>query len=213
MLNVLVVDDDQAQRLAVRSALEGCKRFSVEEAFDGINAMEKIKNYDPTQRHYDIVILDVDMPRLNGLGTLKQIKEFDPGIIVLFLPAHATVEVAVQAVRDGAYNFLSKPLSSEELINLIDKAINAHTLISNLAVSSPVFVDEGRKIIGNTSQMQKVFNVIHKLAKVDTPVLVRGASGTGKELVAKAIHFNSARKDEKLNTFCICDVLPMILRP
>ena len=141
MLNVLVVDDDQAQRLTIRSALESAKRFSVNEAFDGINAMEKIKISDPAGRRYDIVILDVDMPRLNGLETLKQIKEFDPGIIVLMLTAHATVEVAVQAVRDGAYNFLSKPLSGDDLILLIDKAINAHTLISTLAVSSPVFVD------------------------------------------------------------------------
>ena len=197
MLKVLVVDDDQALRLSVRSALENVKKFSIEEAFDGVNALEKIKAAPGGTRAFDIVILDVDMPRKNGLTALKEIKEIDPGIIVLILTAHATVEVAVQAVRDGAYNFLSKPISSDELINLIDKAINAHTLISNLAVSSPVFVDEGRKIIGNTSQMQKVFNVIHKLAKVDTPVLVRGASGTGKELVAKAIHFNSARKDEK----------------
>jgi two-component system, NtrC family, response regulator HydG len=197
MLKVLVVDDDQALRFSVRSALESAKKFSIEEAFDGVNALEKIKSCAAGNRAYDIVILDVDMPRKNGLAALKEIKEHDPGIIVLVLTAHATVEVAVQAVRDGAYNFLSKPISSEELINLLDKAINAHTLISTLAVSSPVFVDEGRKIIGNTSQMQKVFNVIHKLAKVDTPVLVRGASGTGKELVAKAVHFNSARKDEK----------------
>ncbi len=197
MLKVLVVDDDQALRLSVRSALESTKRFNVEEAFDGVNALEKVKNAPVNTRAYDIVILDVDMPRLNGLGALKAIKEHDPGIIVLMLTAHATVEVAVQSVREGAYNFLSKPISSEDLISLIDKAITAHTLISTLAASSPVFVDEGRKIIGNTSQMQKVFNVIHKLAKVDTPVLIRGASGTGKELVAKAIHFNSARKDEK----------------
>ncbi len=197
MLKVLVVDDDQALRLSVRSALESTKKFSVDEAFDGINALEKVKAAPINTRAYDIVILDVDMPRLNGLGALKAIKEQDPGIIVLMLTAHATVEVAVQSVRDGAYNFLSKPISSDDLIKLIDKAITAHTLISTLAVSSPVFVDEGRKIIGNTSQMQKVFNVIHKLAKVETPVLIRGASGTGKELVAKAIHFNSARKDEK----------------
>ncbi len=197
MLKVLVVDDDQALRLSVKSALESAKKFNITEAFDGVNALEKIKAAPSGTRPFDIVILDVDMPRKNGMATLKEIKEIDPGVIVLVLTAHATVEIAVQAVRDGAYNFLSKPISSEELINLIDKAINAHTLISNLAVSSPVFVDEGRKIIGNTSQMQKVFNVIHKLAKVDTPVLIRGASGTGKELVAKAIHFNSARKDEK----------------
>jgi DNA-binding NtrC family response regulator len=197
MLKVLVVDDDQALRLSVRSALESAKKFSIEEAFDGVNAIEKLKAAPANTRPFDIVILDVDMPRKNGLQTLKEIKEMDPGIICLVLTAHATVEVAVQAVKDGAYNFLSKPISSEELINLIDKAINAHSLISTLAVSSPVFVDEGRKIIGNTSQMQKIFNVIHKLAKVDTPVLIRGASGTGKELVAKAVHFNSARKDEK----------------
>lgn len=198
MLKVLVVDDDQALRLSVRSALEtSSNKFQVEEAFDGVNALEKVKAAPAGTRAYDIVILDVDMPRMNGLNALKAIKEHDPGIIVLMLTAHSSLEVAVQAVRDGAYNFLSKPISSEELIKLLDKAVNAHTLISTLAVSSPVFVDEGRKIIGNTSQMQKVFNVIHKLAKVDTPVLIRGASGTGKELVAKAIHFNSARKDEK----------------
>ena len=197
MLKVLIVDDDQPLRLSVRTALESVKKFTIEEAFDGVNALEKIKAAPSGQRAYDIVILDVDMPRKNGLQLLKEIKEMDPGVIVLMLTAHATVEVAVQAVKDGAYNFLSKPISGQDLINLIDKAINAHTLISTLAVSSPVFFDEGRKIIGNTSQMQKVFNVIHKLAKVDTPVLIRGASGTGKELVAKAVHFNSARKDEK----------------
>ena len=197
MLKVLVVDDDQALRFSVRSALENAKRFSVEEAFDGVNALEKIKAVDASKRIYDIVILDVDMPRKNGLDTLKAIKDHDPGIIVLMLTAHASVDVAVQAVKDGAYNFLSKPISGDDLVILIQKAITAHSLISTLAASSPVFVDEGRKIIGNTSQMQKVFNVIHKLAKVDTPVLIRGASGTGKELVAKAVHFNSSRKDEK----------------
>lgn len=197
MLKVLVVDDDQALRFSVRSALESTKKFNIEEAFDGINALEKIKASESAKRTFDIVILDVDMPRMNGLNCLKAIKEIDPGIIVLMLTAHATVDVAVSAVKDGAYNFLSKPISGDDLVTLIDKAITAHSLISTLAVSSPVFVDEGRKIIGNTSGMQKVFNVIHKLAKVDTPVLIRGASGTGKELVAKAIHFNSSRKDEK----------------
>ena len=196
MLRVLVVDDDQAQRLTIRTALEAANNFTVAEATDGLEAVEIIKNAT-TPRPFDVVILDVDMPRLNGLEALKQIKEIDPGIIVLMLTAHATVEAAVQAVRDGAYNFLSKPISSDELIELIGKSVKAHSLISTLAVSSPVFVDEGRKIIGNTSQMQKVFNIIHKLAKVDTPVLIRGSSGTGKELVAKAIHFNSSRKDGK----------------
>lgn len=194
MFKILVVDDDAGLRLSIKSAFASHSKYDVTEAFDGINAMEKVKT--PGNK-FDVVILDVDMPRLNGLETLKQIKEFDPGIIVLMLTAHATLNDAVNAVKDGAYNYLSKPVSSEDLLSLIEKALHAHSLISNIAASAPVLVEAGRKIIGNTTQMQKVFNIIHKLAKVDTPVLIRGSSGTGKELVAKAIHFNSARKDEK----------------
>ena len=194
MLKVLVVDDDQGLRLSVKSALVSSNKFEVEEAFDGINALEK---YEASNPKYDIVILDVDMPRLNGLETLKRLKEKDPGLIVIMLTANAAVQDAVQAVKDGAYNYLSKPVSADDLLALLDKAIDAHRLISSIAASSPVLLEEGRKIIGSNSHMQKVFNIIHKLAKVDTPVLIRGASGTGKELVARAIHFNSARKDGK----------------
>lgn len=194
MLKVLVVDDDPGLRLSVKCTLQASGRFEVDEAFDGVNALEKIKSL---AKKYDLVILDVDMPRLNGHETLKKIKEFDPGMIVLMVTAHATLNDAVMAVKDGAYNYLSKPVSVETLMELVDKAVRAHTLISNVAASSPVLVEAGRKIIGNTSQMQKVFNIIHRLAKVETPVLVRGASGTGKELIARAIHFNSGRKDEK----------------
>lgn len=198
MLRVLVVDDDPGLRLSVKSALVSSNRFEVEEAFDGLNAVEKVRAPENAgARKFDVVILDVDMPRLNGLEALRLIKEHDPGIIVLMLTAHATLDHAVQAVKDGAYNYLSKPVSGDELLALVDKAVSAHTMISNIAASAPVLVEAGRKIIGNTQQMQKVFNIIHRLAKVDTPVLIRGASGSGKELVAKAIHYNSARKDEK----------------
>lgn len=197
MLRVLVVDDDQGLRLSVKTNLTVTGRFEVLEAFDGLDAVEKIKSFHPNPTKIDLVILDVDMPRLNGLETLCKIKEIDPGIIVLVYTAHATLDHAVQAVKDGAYNYLSKPVASEELLNLIDKAVQAHALISNIAASAPILTDEGKKIIGNTSQMQKVFNIIHRLTKVDTPVLIRGASGTGKELVARAIHLNSTRKDEK----------------
>ncbi len=195
MLRILVVDDDQGLRFSLKTALLSTGRFEIEEAFDGINAIEKIRAQ--ADKKFDVAILDVDMPRLNGLETLKKIKEQDPGMIVIMVTAHATLNDAVQAVKDGAFNYLSKPVSGDELINLVDKAVSAHTLISNIAASAPVLVEAGKKIIGNTSQMQKVFNIIHRLAKVDTPVLIRGASGTGKELVAKAIHFNSSRKDEK----------------
>ena len=184
MLKVLVADDDQGLRLSVK--------FEVEEAFDGINAVEKIR-----AGKFDIAILDVDMPRLNGLETLKQIKEHNPGIVVIMMTAFATIDHAVQAVKDGAYNYFSKPVNGEDLLAVIDRAMTAMNMISSIAASSPVLMEGGRKFIGNNSQMQKVFNIIHRLSKVDTPVLIRGASGTGKELVARAIHYNSSRKDEK----------------
>lgn len=191
-IKVLVADDDQGLRLSVKSALLSTDRYDVTEAFDGVNAIEKIK-----AEEFNVAILDVDMPRLNGLETLKAIKEHNPGIVVIMLTAFASIDAAVAAVKDGAYNYLSKPMQGEELNALVDRAVAAQALISNVAASAPVLMEEGRKFIGQNHQMQKVFGVIHRLSKVETPVLIRGPSGTGKELVARAIHFNSPRKDGK----------------
>jgi DNA-binding NtrC family response regulator len=103
MLKVLVVDDDQGLRQSLSSALIASGKYQVEEAFDGVNALEKVK-----ANPYDIVILDIDMPRMNGLQALTEIKEFNPGIIVLMMTAFATIDAAVQSVKDGAYNYLYK---------------------------------------------------------------------------------------------------------
>ncbi|RME18145.1 MAG: sigma-54-dependent Fis family transcriptional regulator [Bdellovibrio sp.] len=191
MIKVLVVDDDSGLRLSVKNTLTSTQKFEVEEAYDGIHAMTQIK-----KDKFDIVLLDVDMPRLNGLETLKLIKEHDPSIIVLILTAYANIDDAVKAVKEGAYNYVSKPVKGDELVEMVEKALSAYNMISNVAASSPVLtMESGRKIIGNTAQMQKVFHIINRLSKVDTPVLIRGASGTGKELVARAIHMNSAYKE------------------
>jgi DNA-binding NtrC family response regulator len=193
MLRVLVVDDDQGLRFSVRETLaQNLDGFEIDEAFDGLNAVEKVR-----AQRYDLVLLDVDMPRLNGLEALKLIKEHDPSTVVLIMTAYASIDDAVRAVKEGAYNYLSKPVKGDELVKLVEKALSAQSMISAVAASAPVMMEAGRKIIGNTSEMQKVFNIINRLSKVDTPVLIRGASGTGKELVARAIHFNSTRKDEK----------------
>ena len=192
MLRVLVVDDDQGLRFSVRETLASTGKFEIDEAFDGLCAVEKVR-----AQRYDLVLLDVDMPGLNGLEALRLIKEHDPAITVIIMTAYATIDDAVRAVKEGAYNYLSKPVKGEELVRLTAKALSANALISSIAASAPVLMEAGRKIIGNSAEMQKVFNIIHRLAKVDTPVLIRGASGTGKELVARAIHFSSGRKDEK----------------
>ncbi len=192
MLKVLVVDDDHGLRFSVKESLAQRGQFEIDEAFDGINAIEKVK-----ANNYSLVLLDVDMPRLDGLEALKLIKEYDPSIIVIVMTAYATIDNAVRAVKEGAFNYISKPVKGEDLLALMDRALKAQSLISEIAASAPVLMEAGRKIIGNTAEMQKVFNIINRLSKVDTPVLIRGASGTGKELVARAIHFNSARKEQK----------------
>jgi two-component system response regulator HydG len=191
-IKVLVVDDDAGLRLSVSAALRDQKRFIVEEAIDGLDAVEKT-----AANPFDIVILDVDMPRMNGLEALKKIKEQDPRTIVLMLTAYANIDHAVKAVKEGAFNYISKPVKQEELVQLVDRALEAHDLISSVAASGPVLVEGGSRFIGSTAEMKKVFTIIDRLSKVDTAVLIRGESGTGKELVARAIHYNSSRKDQK----------------
>jgi two-component system, NtrC family, response regulator HydG len=192
MFKVLVVDDDAGLRLSVRAALSAAGRFEVDEAFDGVDALEKVR-----AGQYNMVILDVDMPRMSGLEALRQIKEHDPSIIVAVMTAFANLDDAVRAVKEGAYNYVAKPVKPEELVAMVDKAIKAYSLISDVAASAPMLMETGREIVGNTAQMRKVFNIVMRLSKVDTPVLIRGASGTGKELVARAIHANSSYKDGK----------------
>ncbi len=192
MLKVLVADDDAGLRLAVSSTLRNSGRFTVDDAVDGLHAIEKMES-----QQYDLVILDVDMPRLNGLETLKKIKELSPQTIVLIMTAYANINDAVVAVKEGAYNYLSKPVKGDELIQLVERSIEAHDMISSAAASSPILIESDRKFVGKNIEMKKVFSLISRLSNVDTSVLIRGESGTGKELVARAIHFNSARKDQK----------------
>ena len=192
MLRILVADDDAGLRFSVREALATAGRYEINEAFDGLDAVEKVRS-----SRFDLVILDVDMPRLSGLEALKLIKEFDPSIQVIIMTAYANIDDAVAAVKEGAYNYLSKPVTAEDLLGMTERALKAQSLISSIAASAPVLTEAGRKIIGSSNEMQKVFNIINRLSKVDTPVLIRGASGTGKELVARAVHYNSSRKDGK----------------
>lgn len=189
-MKALLVDDDSTLRLILRSVLEK-RGFIVLEAEDGVMGVEMV------ERHPDIgiVILDVNMPRLNGLEALSKIKAINPSIFCIIATAYSNMNDAITAIKHGAYDYLQKPVAPERLSKLLDKATTANNMVLEASFSAPkIEFDEGRSIVGGSSQLKQVFEVIYKLAKVDTSVLIRGESGTGKELVARALHYNSHRK-------------------
>ena len=190
MLRILVVDDDETLRLTVRAALE-TRDYTVDEACDGQEAVEMFAK----KSGYDAVLLDVNMPRMNGLQALAKIKEISPQTFCIILTAYSKVQDAVLAIKNGAYDYLEKPVDGSRILKLIDSAIKANSMIELAANSAPrLQFTEGRSMIGESDSIRKVFDLIFKLSKVETSVLIRGESGTGKELVAQAIHFNAHRK-------------------
>lgn len=205
MFKVLVVDDDAALRLSVASALSE-NHYLVDQATNGEEALTKVQ-----AGKYSLVLMDVNMPGMTGIQALKEIKSYDPSIIVIILTAFSNISDAVEATKEGAYNYLEKPIKAENLVYLVDKALRAHNMVKSLSYSAPVIkLPNGTEFVGQSSEMKRVFSVIEKLARVDTAVLIRGESGTGKELVAKALHFNGPRKDNRFVTIN-CSAIPETL--
>lgn len=192
-LNTLIVDDEAELRRSVISILKTAMPeidFAIEEAATGKEAFEKVQ-----QKQWDLVLMDVKMPEMNGIEALTAIKEHDPRTFVVLMTAHSNLHDAVLAIKEGAYDYVEKPVKPELLTEIVRKSLEARDLVSSLALSNPVFDDDiESEFVGDTSKMKEVFNLIYRLCKVDTTVLVRGENGTGKELVARAIHFNSPRK-------------------
>jgi two-component system response regulator HydG len=192
MRKILVVDDDSDLRLSVASALtEG--QYQVDQASDGEEAVTRVK-----AGQYDLVLMDVNMPKMTGIEALKEIKAHDPSIMVIILTAFSNIRDAVEATRLGAYNYLEKPIKSDNLVYMIDLAFKSQNMVKSLSYSAPVFNLPGNhEFVGQSNEMKKIFSIIDRLARVDTAVLIRGESGTGKELVAQSLHYNGPRKDNR----------------
>jgi two-component system, NtrC family, response regulator AtoC len=194
VLNALIVDDEAELRKSVISVLQTAipnYRFQIDEASNGKEALEKYKSGD-----WDLVLMDVRMPEMNGIEALQAIKAHDPRTFVVLMTAHANVQDAIAAVKEGAYDYLEKPVQPQRLIEIVQRAQEASEMVSRLAISNPIFDDDiESEFVGSSKKMTDVFDLIHRLCKVDTTVLVRGENGTGKELVARAIHYNSPRKN------------------
>lgn len=190
MYSILVVDDEEALRKQLVSLL--CSHgYQVDEACDGMEAAQKLANGS-----YSLILCDVRMPRLTGLELLKHIKDREISTTVALITAHANVKDAVEAMREGAFDYIEKPINEATLLELVAKAKKAHDMIQKISLSAPMLSPgEGRECVGQSKEMKRVFQIVEKLTRVTTSVLIRGENGTGKELVARAIHFNGPRKD------------------
>jgi two-component system response regulator AtoC len=200
-LNVLVVDDEKDLRESLSQILTslGHAVFEAPTGEDALTIVQERGTESPNAIR--IVLMDVNMPGMSGLETLKEIRKFDPTISVLIITAHGNIRDAVEAMREGAFNYIEKPVQQADIEELVEKATTAHALLTETGLSSPKMkLDDGDEFIGSSAEgsakMRTVFEVIQRLGAVNTSVLIRGENGTGKELVARAIHFNSPRKDK-----------------
>lgn len=192
METILIVDDEKNYPLILSSILED-EGFETLTANSGQAALEILKSSD-----VDLVLTDMKMPVMDGIQLLEEVKDKDPDLPVIMMTAYGTVEKAVEAMQKGAYNYVLKPFDNERLILFVNKAIAMFRVIKeNRRLRHDI---ESRysfeNIIGKSKKMQDVFEMIRKVAPVTANVLIEGKSGTGKELVAKAIHFNSPRHDK-----------------
>jgi DNA-binding NtrC family response regulator len=203
---ILVVEDDNAMRTMLREALEE-DGYVVEVAPGGRAGVERVR-----QGGIDLVVSDVKMPDLDGLDMLREIKAVTPSPHVITITAFGSIDTAIRAVKLGAFDYITKPFDVDQLILSVQKALAERELRSEVARLRDEVSRSYRwgNIIGKSSAMQEVFALIRRLSGSSASVLVTGASGTGKELVAKAIHFNSPRRARPfvaLNCAAIPDTL------
>jgi two-component system, NtrC family, response regulator AtoC len=191
-LKVLIADDEKELRESISATLEHMG-FETVLAVDGEDAVRKVRDED-----FSIAILDVNMPKKSGLEALREIKAEDPTVLVLVITAHGNVADAVEALREGAFNYIEKPVKELHLRALVEKASQTHQAVRDVGLSAPTLkLENGQDFVGNSRQMKSVFSLVQRLANVSTSVLIRGENGTGKELVASAIHHYGPRKEKK----------------
>ncbi|HEX5624559.1 MAG TPA: sigma-54 dependent transcriptional regulator [Saprospiraceae bacterium] len=188
MARILIVDDEQAIRRALKDILI-LEKYEVEEAVDGMDCLVKLK-----QREFDVIILDIKMPKMDGMEALEKIQQLAPDTSVVMISGHATIDTAVEAVKKGAFDFISKPPDLNRLLITIRNAIDKSSLITEKKVlQKRVGKIKIQEIVGVSKLIRKVRETIDLVAPTEARVLVTGPNGTGKELVARWIHEKSSR--------------------
>ena len=191
MKSVLVVDDEKSVRDSIKMILE-YEKFEVQYAEDGPTALARVESGD-----VDLVLLDIKMPGEDGLKVLRRLRQGHPDLPVVMISGHGTIETAVEATRLGAYDFLPKPLDSDKLVIVARNAAEQHRLVSEHR-RMQMIVEGKNAILGTSQKIRDVIATIERVAPTDVRVLITGENGSGKELVAKAIHRLSRRSGKPL---------------
>ena len=203
--NLLVVDDEENMRRLIKKVMseQGYRVDLLENGEKTIQLVAKEPN------SYDIVMLDIRLPGKDGIKVLRKIREINPEIAVIMMTAYESLETAIQAIREGAYDYLIKPVGVDELIISVERALERKLLrLENKYLRKEI----GNRyffanIIGKSDRMQEVYRIVESVLNSPAPVLLEGESGTGKELIARAIHYNGWRKSKKF-VAVDCGALP-----
>jgi len=188
MAKILIVDDQASIRRTLRDILE-FEKYKVEEASDGLECLVKLK-----KDKYDVIIMDIKMPKMDGLEALERVHLLAPDTPVIMISGHANIDTAVEAVKKGAFDFISKPPDLNRLLITIRNALDKSSLLTETKVlKRKVSKYKTQEMIGDSAAMQKINETIELVAPTEARVLITGKNGTGKELVARWIHEKSHR--------------------
>jgi DNA-binding NtrC family response regulator len=189
-VGILIVDDESAVRDALRHWFEK-DGFYADAAANAVEALKKLP-----ERLWDVILLDIKMPNVDGMELQRRIMEIDPNAVVIMITAYASVETAIEAMKQGAFDYVMKPIDPDDLSRLVRKAIEHRRLkTENVRLKEHIEVLAGvDDIIGESDEMHRILEQIMTVASTDVTVLIRGESGTGKELVARMIHAQSPRR-------------------
>ena len=203
---VLVVDDDNAHRTMLYTLISGWG-YDVTEADDGATAIDKVK-----EQSYDLVLMDVRMVKVSGLEALEQIKSFNPAIPVIIMTAYSSVDTAVDALKQGAHDYLTKPLDFDKLKITIPRAMEHTRLKEENRLLKEILGQhfDRHNIIGRSPAMTQLLETVAQVAPSEATVLITGESGTGKELIARNIYLHSNRKERPFIPLD-CNALPVTL--
>jgi two-component system nitrogen regulation response regulator NtrX len=193
MARILVVDDERSIRRTLKEILE-FEKYKVDEASDGMECLVKLK-----REKYDVIILDIKMPKMDGLEALERIQILSPETPVIMISGHANIDTAVEAVKKGAFDFISKPPDLNRLLITLRNAMDKSSLVTETKMlKRKVAKNKVQEIIGESEEIEAVKSTIERVAPTDARVLILGPNGTGKELVARWLHEKSSRADKAI---------------